>query len=127
MRFPENLRYSREHEWVRVDGEVATFGITDHAQKELGDLVFVDLPRPGRTIRAGEPVGTVESVKAVSEVFAPIGGEVLEANSALLDHPERVNQDPHGEGWLARVRVASGADLAGLMSASEYAAYVAGS
>jgi len=127
MKFPEELRYSREHEWVRIDGEVATFGITEHAQKELGDLVFVDLPRAGRTIRAGEPVGTVESVKAVSEVFAPIGGEVLEANGALVDHPERVNQDPHGEGWLARVRIAPGADLAGLMSASEYAAYVAGS
>lgn len=126
MRFPDHLRYSREHEWVRIDGEVATFGITDHAQKELGDLVFVDLPRAGRTIRAGEPVGTVESVKAVSEVFAPIGGEVIETNESLVDHPERVNQDPHGEGWLARVRVAGGADLAGLMSASEYAAYVAG-
>ena len=127
MRFPEDLRYSREHEWVRVEGDVATFGITDHAQQELGDLVFVDLPRAGRTIRAGEPAGTVESVKAVSEVFAPIGGEVLEANGELLDHPERVNQDPYGQGWLARVRLTAGADLAGLMSASEYAAYVAGS
>ncbi|MFQ5719834.1 MAG: glycine cleavage system protein GcvH [Acidobacteriota bacterium] len=121
---PEDLKYSREHEWVRVEGGVATVGITDHAQQEMGDLVFVELPTPGDTLEAGQPLGTVESVKAVSEVFSPVSGKVSEVNETLLDHPERINEDPHGEGWIARVTLGTDGVPSDLMDAAGYAAYL---
>ncbi|MCS7182690.1 MAG: glycine cleavage system protein GcvH [Thermoanaerobaculum sp.] len=105
MARPENLLYSKSHEWVRVEGELATVGITDYAQEQLGDVVMVELPAVGRQLTAGQEMGTVESVKAVSEVFAPISGEVVEVNSELEAHPELVNQDPFGAGWLVKVKV----------------------
>ena len=121
---PEELKYSREHEWVRIEGEVATIGITEHAQREMGDLVFVELPKVGDAVESGKPIGTVESVKAVSEVFAPVTGEVLEINEGLLDHPEQINGDPYGEGWLVRISLQGRAALEGLMSASEYQVFL---
>jgi glycine cleavage system H protein len=122
--YPDNFRYTKEHEWVRVDDGIATMGITDHAQHELGDIVYVDLPKPGATVEKGKALGTVESVKAVSEVFSPATGEVAEINTALADAPEKLNDDPHGEAWLVKIRLRSPEDLAGLMSAAEYEAYV---
>ena len=119
---PEDLKYSKEHEWLRLEGETATIGITHHAQEEMGDLVFVELPAAGDGLSAGQVLGTVESVKAVSELFAPVEGEVLAVNEALADRPELVNQDPYGEGWMLRVRVAGGGE--GLMSAAEYESYL---
>lgn len=104
MNTPEDLRYRKTHEWVRVDGDTATVGITDFAQDQLGDVVFVELPAVGRRVRAGEPVAVVESVKTASDIYAPVGGEVLEVNAALADEPERVNAGPYGDGWLFRVR-----------------------
>ena len=121
---PEDVKYSREHEWVRIEGEMATIGITDHAQEELGDLVYVELPGQGDKVEAGKPMGTVESVKAVSEVFSPISGEVVERNESLLDHPEQMNEDPHGEGWMVRISCAGGVEPAGLMTAAEYQAFL---
>lgn len=115
---PEDLKYSKEHEWLRLEGDTATMGITHHAQEEMGDLVFVELPAEGDSLTTGKVIGTVESVKAVSELFAPVEGEVVAVNGALVDHPELVNQDPYGEGWLLRVRVASGGE--DLMSAAGY-------
>jgi glycine cleavage system H protein len=114
---PEELRYTRSHEWVRTEGDTATVGITDHAQEELGDIVFVELPEQGATFEAGDAFGTVESVKAVSDLYAPVGGEVVEINEALNDSPEKINEDPYGQGWLVRLRVS---DDAGLLSAAEY-------
>jgi glycine cleavage system H protein len=119
---PEDLKYSKEHEWLRLDGDTATIGITHHAQEEMGDLVFVELPAKGDSLANKEVFGTVESVKAVSELFAPIDGEVVAVNDALVDRPELVNQDPYGEGWMLRVRVASGGDE--LMSAAEYQGFL---
>lgn len=115
---PEDLQYSKEHEWLRLEGDTATLGITHHAQEEMGDLVFVELPAPGDSLATGSVLGTVESVKAVSELFAPVDGEVVSVNEELVDHPELVNQDPYGKGWLLRVRVAKSGD--NLMSAAEY-------
>jgi glycine cleavage system H protein len=123
--YPENLKYSREHEWVRLEGDQATVGITAHAQEEMGDLVFIELPRVGTRLEAGKPMGTVESVKAVSEVFAPVGGEVVEVNPALADAPDLVNRDPHGAGWMARLRLAAPGEPPGLMTAAEYEAFLA--
>jgi len=122
--YPDNLRYTKEHEWVRVEDGIATMGITDHAQQELGDIVFVDLPKPGAAVERGKALGTVESVKAVSEIFSPASGEVAEINAALADAPEKVNDDPHGEAWLVKIRLRTPQDLAELMSAAEYEAYV---
>jgi glycine cleavage system H protein len=119
---PEDLKYTKDHEWVRLENGEATVGITHHAQEEMGDLVFVELPREGDTLSAGQVLGTVESVKAVSELFAPVSGEVIGINDALTDQPELINQDPYGEGWMLRVKVA---DLPGdLMSAGDYLALV---
>src|ERR1700687_5083309 len=103
--FPENFHYTKEHEWVRVDGGTGTIGITDHAQKELGDIVFVELPKPGEHVSAKESFGTVESVKAVSEIYSPVTGEVTAANPKLQNNPELINTDPHGEAWLITVRL----------------------
>lgn len=124
---PEDLLYSRDHEWLRreADGE-AVVGITDHAQKELGDIVYVELPEAGATVAAGEVLGSVESVKAVSELFCPAAGEVIALNAALEDAPERVNESPYGEGWLVRLRLADPeAAGEGLFSAAAYAEFVA--
>ena len=117
MNIPEDLQYTKSHEWVRIEGDTATIGITDHAQDELGDVVFVELPDEGATFDAGESFGTVESVKAVSDVYAPVGGEVVEVNSSLEDAPEKINDDPYGEGWLVKLRISGEADL---LSPEEY-------
>jgi glycine cleavage system H protein len=114
---PGDLQYTRTHEWVRREGDTATVGITDHAQDELGDVVFVELPEEGATFGAGDAFGTIESVKAVSDLYAPVGGEVVEVKSALDDVPEKVNEDPYGDGWIVRLRVSGEGDL---LSAAEY-------
>ena len=117
MNIPEDLQYTKSHEWVRMEGDTATIGITDHAQDELGDVVFVELPEEGATFDAGESFGTVESVKAVSDLYTPVGGEVVEVNSALEDAPENINEDPYGEGWIVKLRTTDGPDL---LSPEEY-------
>ncbi|MGH3105726.1 MAG: glycine cleavage system protein GcvH [Rubrobacteraceae bacterium] len=117
MSIPEELQYTRSHEWVRTEGDTATIGITDHAQDELGDIVFVELPETGATFDAGDSFGTVESVKAVSDLYTPVGGEVVEVNEALSDSPEKINEDPYGEGWIVKIQVSGDADL---LSASDY-------
>ena len=111
MAVPEELQYTKTHEWVRREDDVATVGITEHAQDELGDVVFVELPDEGTTLDAGESFGTVESVKAVSDLYTPIGGEVVEVNSALNDAPEKINEDPYGEGWIVKLRTSGEAEL----------------
>jgi glycine cleavage system H protein len=125
MSYPKNYRYTKEHEWVNVESNLATIGITDYAQHELGDVVFVELPKPGAKIETGKSFGTVESVKAVSEIYAPASGEVIEVNAALKDSPEKINSDPHGDAWLIKVRLTNAADLNGLMDAPAYEAYIA--
>jgi glycine cleavage system H protein len=124
MAYPKQFRYTKEHEWVDAKGDLATIGITDYAQHELGDVVFVELPKPGAKIEAGKTFGTVESVKAVSEIYAPAAGEVLEANSELHNTPEKLNTDPHGAAWLIKVRLANPAEVAKLMDAAAYEAYI---
>jgi len=122
--YPEDLHYTKEHEWLQVSGSVATVGITHYAQGELGDIVYVELPRAGAAIVAGEPFGTVESVKAVSEIYAPVSGEVAEINAALEAAPDAINRDPYGEGWLIRIKLAEALDQEGLMSAADYRKYL---
>ena len=117
---PENLKYTKDHEWLRQDGEVAVVGITDHAQEALGDVVFVDLPAVGTPVTQGATFGTVESVKAVSDLFAPISGQVAEVNTALVDKPETVNSDPYGAAWMIKVKPANKGEIAQLLSAAEY-------
>lgn len=121
--YPENYRYTKEHEWVLVEGGNGTIGITDHAQQELGDIVYVDLPKVGMRIEQGSAFGSVESVKAVSDIYAPVSGEVLEVNPVLADQPEKLNDDPHGEGWLVKVKLDDPAQAANLMTAADYQAY----
>lgn len=123
--YPTNYRYTKEHEWIKVEGPVGMVGITDYAQQELGDVVFVELPKVGAQLKAGQPFGTVESVKAVSEIFSPVTGEVTETNSALASSPEKINQDPHGAAWLVKVRLADPKEVMGLMDANAYQAYIA--
>jgi glycine cleavage system H protein len=125
MAYPANYRYTKEHEWVDVKGDVATIGITDYAQHELGDVVFVELPKVGAKIETGKTFGTVESVKAVSDIYAPASGEVVEGNDVLHNTPEKINTDPHTDGWLIKVRLANAAELSGLMDAAAYEAYIA--
>ncbi len=125
MNTPENLRYSAEHEWVAVADGIATVGITDHAQDELGDIVFVELPAVGATVTKSKPLGVVESVKAVSDVFAPVSGTVTEVNGTLTDSPEVINRDPYGDGWIARVRLSDASEVDQLMTAQQYAEFVA--
>lgn len=120
MSIPPNLKYSETHEWVHVDGEVATVGITDHAQSELGDIVYLELPEAGRILKQDEVFGTVESVKAVSDLFAPVGGEVIETNSAITDATETVNDDPYGSGWMIKIRMSNPAELDELLDAADY-------
>ena len=117
MSVPGDLQYTKTHEWVRREGDTATVGITDHAQDELGDVVFIELPEEGVSFGAGDAFGTIESVKAVSDLYAPVGGEVVEVNEALNDAPEKVNEDPYGEGWIIRLRVSGDGNL---LSAEEY-------
>jgi glycine cleavage system H protein len=124
MSYPENMRYTKEHEWVRADGATAFIGITDHAQQELGDIVFVDLPKTGAKLTKGETFGSVESVKAVSDIYAPVSGEVVEANSTLATSPEKLNEDPHGEAWLVKVKLSDASEINGLLSATDYQSYV---
>src|SRR5271165_3003968 len=125
MGYPTQYRYTKEHEWVDAKGDVATIGITDYAQHELGDVVFVELPKPGKKIEAGKSFGTVESVKAVSEIYAPAAGEVLEANPDLHNTPEKINTDPHGAAWLIKVRLANPSEIGSLMDAKAYEAFIA--
>ena len=125
MAYPKEYRYTDQHEWVRVDKDVATVGITDYAQNELGDVVFVELPKTGTKIGAGKSFGTVESVKAVSEIYAPLTGEVVEANNDLHDKPEKINSDPHGSAWLIKVRMANPAEVNSLMDAAAYEKFIA--
>jgi glycine cleavage system H protein len=125
--YPENYRYTKEHEWILVEGGVATIGITDHAQKELGDIVYVDLPQPGDAVAAGKTMGSVESVKAVSDIYSPVTGDVAEANTALNDAPEKVNADPHGAAWMVKVKMSNPAEINDLMTAAEYQSYLEGS
>ena len=123
MSIPADLMYTKDHEWVRIDGDTATFGLTDHAQEALGDIVFVELPEIGRVVAAGDAFAVVESVKAVSDAYAPVAGEVTEANGELEGAPEKVNEDPYGDGWIAKVTVSDG-DTSHLMDADAYAAFL---
>ena len=121
---PENLRYTKDHEWIRVDGDIGAIGITDHAQEELGDIVFVELPKIGATLEQSASFGSVESVKAVSDIYAPVTGQVTEVNGALAETPEKVNEDPYGEGWLIKLKLSASDQVGKLMTAAEYTAYV---
>lgn len=123
MNFPKELKYTKDHEWARIEGNTVTVGITDHAQSALGDVVFVDLPQAGRQLKAHETFGVVESIKAVSDLYSPVAGKVVEANSALTDDPSQVNKDPYGAAWLVKLEVAAGA-TDGLMDAAAYTAFV---
>jgi len=125
MNFPSNLRYTKDHEWIKLDGNVATIGITDYAQRELGDIVYVEVETVGKSLKAGEVFGTVEAVKTVSDLFLPVDGTITELNAALANSPESVNSDPYGEGWMVKMTVINPADVDGLMDASAYEAQVA--
>lgn len=122
--YPADFRYTKDHEWIKVDAGVGTIGITDYAQHELGDVVFVELPKVGARIKAGESFGSVESVKAVSDIFSPVTGEITEINSLLVDAPEKINSDPHGSAWLVRIKLDKAAEANSLMDAKAYQAYV---
>jgi glycine cleavage system H protein len=122
--YPENFHYTKEHEWVRVDGGTAVVGITDHAQNELGDIVYIDLPKVGAALERGATLGSVESVKAVSDVYSPVSGEVTEVNESLATAPERLNQDPHGEAWLVKIRLTAPDEIKQLLSAADYQNYI---
>ena len=123
MTYPENFLFTKEHEWVLVEGDTGTIGISFHAQKELGDIVYVDLPKVGATAEKGKTIGSVESVKAVSDIFAPVSGEVTAANELLTTSPEKLNEDPHGAAWLFKVKLSAPDEIKELMSAADYAAY----
>ncbi|MCC6838724.1 MAG: glycine cleavage system protein GcvH [Flavobacteriales bacterium] len=125
MNIPAELKYSKDHEWVRVEGNVAIVGITDHAQSELGDIVFVDINTLGETVAQEAVFGTIEAVKTVSDLFMPVGGKVLEVNTALADDPSAVNKDPYGAGWLVRVEMADAKQLDGLLTSQQYGATIA--
>ena len=122
--YPENYKYTKEHEWILIEGDMGTIGITDHAQQELGDIVYVDLPKTGTAVERGKALGSVESVKAVSDIYSPVNGEVLESNADLATAPEKLNADPHGAAWLVKVKLANLAEVEGLMSAADYQAYL---
>jgi len=126
MSYPSDYRYTQEHEWVRLEGNLATVGITDYAQHELGDVVYVDLPKVGAKLNAGESFGTVESVKAVSDIYAPVSGEVAEVNSGLSETPETINKDPHGKALLIKLKLANSSEVSKLMDATAYEAFLAG-
>ena len=120
MNIPENLKYTKEHEWVKVDGEFAYLGITDYAQKELGDIVFVEIETEGETLQKGDTFGTIEAVKTVSDMYMPISGEVIEVNSKIADEPEIINKDPYGEGWMVKIAIENSSEVDELLSAEEY-------
>lgn len=124
MEFPDNLRYTKEHEWVRVQDNTATIGITDYAQDQLGDIVYVELPAEGEKVENGEPFGVVESVKAVSDIYAPVSGTVLEINDPLTENPETMNEDCYEEGWLIKVKISDPKELDALMDHEQYQAYI---
>lgn len=124
MEFPDDLKYTKEHEWVRVAGNVATIGITDYAQEQLGDIVYLEFPEEGEAVTKGDGFGVVESVKAVSDLYAPISGEVVEVNDPLKEAPETLNEDPHGEGWLVRVEMSNTEELDELLTSKAYQAYL---
>jgi glycine cleavage system H protein len=124
MNYPAEFRYTKEHEWVHVEGTTATIGITDHAQHELGDIVYVDLPKVGTSAEAGKVFGSVESVKAVSDIYAPVSGEIVEINEGLSSAPEKLNSDPHGTAWLIKVRMTSQDEIKQLMTSGDYQKYV---
>jgi glycine cleavage system H protein len=126
MNVPDELRYSRDHEWIRIDGDIATVGITDYAQDALGDVVYVEIPAVGAAVRSGDRTTEVESTKSVSEIYAPISGEVTEVNEGLSSAPESLNTDPYGEGWLFRMTIADSTELDKLMSAAEYISLIEG-
>ena len=122
--YPEDLRYSKEHEWISGDGDVRAIGITHHAQVELGDIVYVELPEVGSVIEADGPLGTVESVKAVSELFCPVTGEIVEINIELKERPETINQDPYKKGWIVKLKLSKPSEVEGLMTAADYRKYL---
>jgi glycine cleavage system H protein len=122
--YPTKYRYTKEHEWVRVEGDIGVMGITDHAQHELGDIVYVDLPKPGTQVERGKTLGSVESVKAVSDIYAPISGEIAEINEMLATAPEKINEDPHGEAWLVKIRLSNPGEAQQLLSADDYQKYL---
>ena len=122
--YPEDYKYTKEHEWIAVEGNEGTVGITYHAQAELGDVVYVELPAVGDHLEAGQPFGTIESVKAVSELYAPVSGKVTEVHEELLDQPELVNEDPHGAAWMVRVSMADSSETEGLLSFSDYVSFL---
>ena len=124
MAHPSDRVYSNEHEWALVDGDVAVIGITDFAQDQLGEVVYVDMPAEGDSLSAGDSFGEIESVKSVSELFAPVSGEIVEVNSSLADSPETVNSDPHGDGWMIKIRMSDPGEIEALMSAEEYDAFI---
>jgi glycine cleavage system H protein len=123
--YPSDYLYSKEHEWVQVEDDVCTLGITEFAQAELGEVVFVELPEVGQLFNSGDELGTIESVKAVAEIYTPLAGEILEINDAVVDDPEILNEDPHHEGWLVKIRFSSADDLKSLMNAEEYEKFIA--
>jgi len=124
MEVPDDLKYSESHEWIRSDAGIGTVGITDYAQDSLGDIVFLELPQAGASFQQGETIGVVESVKTVSDILAPVGGEITEVNSALQTSPELVNKDPYGSGWLFRIRLVNSDEIASLLSSSDYRARI---
>jgi glycine cleavage system H protein len=125
MNFPDGLKYTTDHEWLRLEGDMGWVGVTDYAQGELGDVVFVELPAPGAKIQKGKPFGTIEAVKAVSDMYAPVSGEVLEINKGIQSSPEKVNKDPYGEGWFVKMRIANPAELGELLDVNAYKQLVA--
>ena len=123
--YPTDYRYTKEHEWIKVEGGVGTVGITDYAQHELGDVVYVEMPKVGAKLEANQPFGTVESVKAVSEIYSPVSGEVVEVNATLGNEPEKINQEPHGAAWIVKIKLSNAKELDGLMDAAAYQNYIA--
>ena len=124
MNYPENFRFTKEHEWVSVEGDIGTVGISDYAQHELGDIVYVDLPKHGTPVVQGKTIGSVESVKAVSDIYSPVSGEIIEANQTLAEAPETLNTDPHGTAWLVKIRLSTPDEIKNLMSAADYRSYI---
>jgi glycine cleavage system H protein len=120
MHIPEDLKYTKDHEWAKIDGDVATIGITDYAQSELGDIVFIELPEIGLSTNQGESFGTIEAVKAVSDLFAPLSGEVVDVNSDLADNPEKINEDPYGKGWIIKIKLSAKDEVDSLLDKSAY-------
>jgi glycine cleavage system H protein len=122
--YPENFHYTKEHEWVSVEGDIGTIGITDHAQHELGDIVYVDLPKVGSAVTQGKTLGSVESVKAVSDIYSPVTGEVVEVNEVLTEKPEKLNEDPHDGAWLVKIRLSAPGEIKSLLTAADYRTYI---